>query len=351
MTFKSEYIIPRRYFLLTLWLSATISLLVHFSSFLDEFIQMQNADLSPGIFFLNIFFEFFITFFIALILFNLNYFFIQPRQYTKRTKVLRIILAIIISLLIANILSDVMFQIKNRFSLQGLSHGSKNLYFLRDVFVTVVVIVSVLIIKVVYQNQHHRLEIQQLKIENLSRQFESLKGQLSPHFLFNSLTALKTLVADSPAVAEQYISHLSSVLRYTLHAGENKLVALSDEMQFVQSYFFLVKLRYNQNLTLKTEISEDLFQQKIPPLALQILVENAIRHNEISKKNPLEISISASESSILVSNNINPKITPDPGTGIGLANLANQYKLLGTNEISVRINSEQFTVEIPLLQP
>jgi len=342
--------ISPKYIFLALWLSLAISVLVHFTSLLDEFVLVQNNHASVVSFCINVFIELFITFFIAFVLFYLNYFILKPHDINKKSGTIRLLISVAVSLLIVNVLSDFLFQIKHLLLLQVLNHGSQKIYFFRDVFITLVVIICVSIIKVVFQNQQHRMEIQQLKIENLSRQFEVLKGQLSPHFLFNSLTALKTLITDSPAVAEQYLAHLSSVLRYTLQSGENKLVSLSTEIKFVESYFFLVKLRYNQNISLRTEVNEQQLHLYLPPLALQILIENAIRHNEISRKNPLEVSIVAKSNRVIVSNNINQKISPEPGTGIGLVNLSNQYKLLAGKEIVITKESNHFNVELPLFE-
>lgn len=351
MTKFSKYKIPSKYFSLSLGLSSAISLLVHFRSFLDEFVQVQSLQLPINMFLLNIFLEFFITFFISLVLFNLNFFLLRPQEVSIKTGTFRIFISLVISYLIVMFLSDFLFQIKRQFHLNEISHGSQNIYFFRDIFIVLVVFVSVLIIKVIFKNQQNQLEIKQLKIENLSRQFESLKGQLSPHFLFNSLTALKTLIGDSPAIAEKYTEHLSSVLRYTLQASEKKLVALSDEISFLESYFFLVQMRYNKNILLELNIDKIWMGFLIPPLSLQILTENAIRHNEISKKNLLKISIIANEKQISVANTINPKITPEPGTGIGLSNLANQYRLLSGKEINISKMNNSFCVTIPLLEP
>ena len=201
-----------------------------------------------------------------------------------------------------------------------------------------------------FKIRKNRLEIQDLKIENLQRQFDALKNQVSPHFLFNSLSSLRTLINESPEVAQEYLDHLSTVLRYTLQANENRLVSLSDELQFVESYFFLIKLRFTKNISLVQSISHELLGYKVPPLALQILLENAVRHNEISKRNPLEISISTTPTkTLVVSNTINKKFAPEPGAGVGLANLSNQYRILGDRDISIRKEDQKFIVEIPLL--
>jgi len=128
-------------------------------------------------------------------------------------------------------------------------------------------------------------------------------------------------------------------------------VSLNDELQFVESYFFLIKLRFNKNVTLSQNIKDKLMNYKIPPLALQILIENAIKHNEISKRNSLEISVFTNDEHLVVKNNINKKYSPEPGAGVGLVNLSNQYRILAGKEILIKNDESTFVVEIPLLKP
>ncbi|MGB8489418.1 MAG: histidine kinase, partial [Bacteroidales bacterium] len=208
------------------------------------------------------------------------------------------------------------------------------------------------VIRLVYQNQQSRLEIQGLRIENLQSQFEALKNQVSPHFLFNSLNSLKTLIREEPATAQEYLNHLSLILRYTLNANEKKQVTLNDELEFITSYFYLLKLRYNQNLHFTKHIDEKYFKYKVPPLALQVLIENAIKHNEISRRKPLEIEVFTTEKkSIIVKNNVNEKFSAEPGTGIGLTNLNMQYRFLAGRDIEIRNKENCFIVELPLFEP
>jgi LytS/YehU family sensor histidine kinase len=225
-------------------------------------------------------------------------------------------------------------------------------FMFKDFFVALVVIISVYVIKVIYQNQQNKLEIQTLKIENLQSQFDALKNQVSPHFLFNSLNSLKTLIRETPEVAQEYLNHLSSVLRYTLQANQNKLVSLNDELQYIESYFFLIKLRFSKNIALAIDINDKLREEyRIPPLAMQILIENAIKHNEISKRNPLEIAVYTTDDTLVVKNNINKKYSPEPGTGLGLVNLSNQYRILSMKEIDIKNDENYFIVKIPLMKP
>lgn len=186
----------------------------------------------------------------------------------------------------------------------------------------------------------------------MQSQFESLKNQVSPHFLFNSLTALKVLIEESPALAKQYVSHLSQVLRYTLQSKIKQVVTLNEELEFTESYLFLLKMRYDTNLTVKTKIDKNFGFWNLPPLTIQTLVENAVKHNEISNEFPFEITISTTENETLrVANKIQEKLAPEEGTGIGLVNLSKLFRLLGEKEIQIYRTGGEFVVEVPLLKP
>jgi LytS/YehU family sensor histidine kinase len=173
---------------------------------------------------------------------------------------------------------------------------------------------------------------------------------MSPHFLFNSLTALKTLINEDPETAQNYINNLSKALRYTLQSNERKLVTLKQEMDFIESYLYLIKLRFDTNLTIITDINNRYSEYNLPPLTIQTLLENAVKHNEISKRNPLTITIRTDENAnIVISNNIQRKITQEEGTGIGLTNLSKQFQILLGREISISNENNEFTVMFPLL--
>ena len=340
----------QKYLTITIWLSLAISVLVHFSSWFDEFISNDFTQKPLLTFMANAFVELLITSTICLALFLVNFYILKPLEHQAGKPKVRFFVSLLVSLILVLVLSHQLYEFKGLMFPRTGRVRPESVFVFKDIFVTLVVITSIYVIRVNYQNQQNKLEIQNLKIENLQRQFEALKNQVSPHFLFNSLSSLKTLINESPEVAQEYLTHLSSVLRYTLQVNESKLVSLADELKFVDSYYFLIKLRFTKNINLVQNIDEKALSAKIPPLALQILLENAIKHNEISKRNNLEISISTvGKDSLIVSNKINKKIGEEPSSGIGLSNLANQYRILGNQEISIRISNEQFTVEIPLL--
>ena len=346
-----DHKITRKYIALTILLSLSISILVHFSRVFDETISHSSSQSSTIYFLGNILSEVLITFVICFLLFLINFYILKPFQTNRIHKPATIAIALLVSFTIVLILSHYLFQLKGLIFPRVETGRPEGAFMFKDFFVALVVIIGVYVIKVIYQNQQNRLEIQALKIENLQSQFDALKNQVSPHFLFNSLNSLKTLIRETPEVAQEYLNHLSSVLRYTLQANENKLVSLYDELQFVESYFFLIKLRFNKNISLVQKINDKLMNYKVPPLALQILIENAIKHNEISKRNSLEISVSTTDTTLVVKNNINMKYSPEPGAGVGLVNLSNQYRILAGKEISIKKDESNFIVEIPLLKP
>ena len=344
------YPVSKKYLALSIWLSLAISILVHFSSLYDEFVSNTFTQQTAFHFVLNGFLEITITFTISFILFLINFYILKPLQTNNKINWINFTSAFLVSFAIVLLLSHYLFALKRMAIPRVDSFRNENVFVTKDFFLALVVIICIYVIRIVFQNQTNKLEIQSLKIENLQRQFDALKNQVSPHFLFNSLSSLKTLINESPEVAREYLDHLSSVLRYTLQANENRLVSLSDELQFVESYFFLIKLRFTKNIHLEQSINKEVLRYKVPPLALQILLENAIKHNEISKRHPLEIYITTTaDLTLIVSNTINEKFAPESGTGVGLANLSNQYRILGNQNISIRKEDKKFIVEIPLL--
>jgi LytS/YehU family sensor histidine kinase len=214
------------------------------------------------------------------------------------------------------------------------------------------VLICVIIFRLIYQKQRIELENEKLKTESIQSQFDSLKNQVSPHFLFNSLNALQTLIREDADIAQKYVRHLSLVLRYTLQSNENKTVTLVEELNFLDSYLFLIQLRFGTNFKIEMSIKDEFATFRIPPLTLQTLVENAVKHNEISRKKPLTIKVETTlDQTLIVSNRIQEKINPESGTSIGLSNLAKQYNLLANKMITIKKANKEFAVIIPLLNP
>lgn len=190
------------------------------------------------------------------------------------------------------------------------------------------------------------IDLEKIKTEQVSSQYESLKNQVNPHFLFNSLNALTSLVYDDQAKAVEFIRKLSQVYRYVLDKKDEELVPLQDEVDFMENFIFLQKIRFGENL--EFTISKSVHGGYLPPLALQILVENAIKHNVVSEKNPLTIKIEISDELCAVSNSIKEKLAKD-STGIGLSNLTARYQYLTKRKVEILNNGKEFVVKLPIL--
>lgn len=296
--------------------------------------------------------ELLITFIVALLMFTLNFFILRPVETHRKLMLWNIILAVGLTVISVYILNHFLYSFKNMIDLGPRPRGHRDEFDYTNFFVSALVVGCVLIIRLIYQKQIVKLENETLRREALQSQFESLKNQLSPHFLFNSLTALKTLIREAPDTAQNYVNNLSKALRYTLQSNEKQLVTLKEEMIFMESYLYLIKMRFDTNLSVITSIKENYFSYRLPPLTIQTLLENAIKHNEISKEKPLIITIITTDNEMLaVWNNIQEKITEEEGTGIGLTNLSKQFQLLIGKDISISNQNNQFRVEIPLIKP
>jgi sensor histidine kinase YesM len=206
------------------------------------------------------------------------------------------------------------------------------------------------IIYVVTRWNQARLEAETLKKENLETQLESLKNQVNPHFLFNSLNTLVAIIPDQPKVAVAFVQNLSKVYRYVLEIREKPLITVQEELDFIQSYIFLLQIRFPQNLTFEIKLSEESLAKKVVPLSFQLLVENAIKHNIISVKQPLHIAIAELDGKwISIANNFQPRPSPEVGTGVGLSNISNRYKMLNGTDIQILKSASHFDVRLPLL--
>jgi sensor histidine kinase YesM len=296
--------------------------------------------------------EVLITVLVAFLMFALNFYILKPVDKHGKLKFQAIILAVILTLISVFILNHLFYTLLNLIDPEPRSRGYQDEFIYRNFFVSALVIGCMLIIRLINQKQVIQLENETLKSEALQSQYESLKNQLSPHFLFNSLTALKTLILEAPDTAQSYVNNLSKALRYTLQSNEKQLVTLREEMDFTESFLFLIKLRFDTNLIVVTTIDESYLEYRLPPLTIQTLVENAVKHNEISKRKPLTLTIETSQdANLVVYNNIQEKITEEQGTGIGLTNLSRQFQLLFGRDITISNDNNEFRVEVPLINP
>lgn len=214
--------------------------------------------------------------------------------------------------------------------------------------VVIVMLISRLL-EVLINNQQVAIENERLRNENLQNQFNALKSQLDPHFLFNSLNTVMELIEEDKNLAKGFVARLSEVFRYMLNHSDKRLISLRDEIKFTRDYVYLLQLRHSQ-LSLNIELAEDHFAWQVPPLAVQLLIENAVKHNEISKTRPLEINIRQLGDLLEISNPINEKRTPADGAGMGLKNLVERYRIIAGKEVLIDRQDQVFKVVIPLIK-
>lgn len=193
------------------------------------------------------------------------------------------------------------------------------------------------------------LDAEKLKKEQMATKYESLKNQVNPHFLFNSLNALTNLVYEDQDRAADFIRQLSKVYRYVLDTRSQELVTLSDELKFVDSYMVLQKARFDDKLQVEIDIKGH-EKKLVPPISLQILLENAIKHNVISEEDPLTIKVHVEDDLLIVSNNLQKKNIPiEESAGMGLPNIVARFEFLTDKKVEIVDGPEQFIVKLPLL--
>jgi LytS/YehU family sensor histidine kinase len=192
------------------------------------------------------------------------------------------------------------------------------------------------------------VDAERLKRERVKAQYESLKNQVNPHFLFNSLNVLTNLVYEDQERAVRFIKQLSEVYRYVLDTRDKEVVPIQQEMEFVDAYLFLQQIRFGDKL--QVERAGLTAAGSVAPLALQLLVENAIKHNEIPEEHPLRIRITRENNHLVVANTLQRKVLlPEPSSRVGLENLKKQYAFLSDKPIEVVEQAGEFIVRVPII--
>ncbi|HKH61494.1 MAG TPA: histidine kinase [Flavitalea sp.] len=223
---------------------------------------------------------------------------------------------------------------------------------------TLIIMICVVFITHVYEtvflvrdSESEMLRNAQLERAKVQAELEALKNQIDPHFIFNSLNTLSHLIEERPSKAKQFNDNLADVYRYILQNKSRDLVFLQEEITFIKDYFSLLKIRFENAVQLNINIAEDLYEKfLIRPISLQVLIENAIKHNEFSDASPLMVTITLAGDELIVRNKINKKILRKASSRIGLENLNERYKLTAEKSIIVHEQPEQFLVRLPVLR-
>jgi two-component system, LytTR family, sensor kinase len=197
--------------------------------------------------------------------------------------------------------------------------------------------------------QENKVKEQKIIAGNASAQFETLKNQIDPHFLFNSLNVLSSLIEENPDNAQRFTTSLSKIYRYVLEQKDKELVPMQDELDFAKTYIKLLTIRFENSLTYSLPVSPVDPEAKVVPLSLQLLLENTIKHNIVSDLQPLHITITVEGDHLIVTNNLQKKEVLQSGSGVGLKNIVSRYAILTEKPVIVDSDDDHFVVKIPIL--
>ena len=192
------------------------------------------------------------------------------------------------------------------------------------------------------------IEAEKLKTLTSDARLHSVNSQLNPHFFFNSLSTLSVLIHQDPNAADRYLQKLSEIYRYILKNKNNELIPLAEEIEFLKKYLELLSIRFEDSLRFTLDFSQSSLEKHIPPAVLQLLVENVVKHNYFTKKEPLEVALTSDGFILTISNRKQPKEVVEFSSGIGLQNISDRYRFLGS-EIRIENEADRFMVELPLI--
>lgn len=204
---------------------------------------------------------------------------------------------------------------------------------------------------VYYYNKYQQNKLKEQKViaGTASAKFDALKNQLDPHFLFNSLNVLTSLIEENPKNAQKFTTSLSKVYRYVLEQKNKELVTVDEELEFAKTYMSLLKMRFEDSIIFEIPDHATNPESKVVPLSLQLLLENAVKHNMVTTSKPLHIKIYEREGNLVVENNLQPKQIVKKSSGVGLENIKQRYNLLSTKRVFINQQANRFAVSIPML--
>jgi LytS/YehU family sensor histidine kinase len=242
-----------------------------------------------------------------------------------------------------------------------LFNDDEDIVFFDTLFFATLIIVSSIVLFIYlfeiyleneFEKKELKIRLKENEIENLNDKYMSLKNHLNPHFLFNCFSNITSLIDAEPEKAIKFVEELSNVFRYSLTNSDEILVTLNEELKLLNSYYELQLIRHQGQIKLESSVDVSKLDYLIPPLTLEILIENALKHTVFDKHNPLKISIFTREEQLIIENNFNPKINAikTESFGIGMKSIKKQYVLLNCGEPSFKIENNIFRVEIPLIK-
>ncbi len=304
----------------------------------------------------NIFFDFAITISITMVIWEGNL--IIDKQFDKilpwQNKPLKRAIIHLITIIIFSAVGIYLSMLTFDRFVCSLPAATKDSFMLIATVLGVLISIIVLSIQIGFQFFHNwkksLVEVEKYKTESLQAQLQNLKSQINPHFLFNNMSVLSSLVYKDQDKAVEFINQLSKVYRYLLDSKDSELVTVEEEMTFIKSYTYLLKIRFDTNIYFKINVDESSLKKMIPPMSIQVLVENTIKHNEVSSEQPLTVFIQTEDDKLSVMNNLQLRKNHEVSLKTGLKNIKDRYTYFTEKTVDVINDSMTFTVKIPLLQ-
>jgi len=260
----------------------------------------------------------------------------------------------VVSLVISNVVLFVSFYLIEKIIFESIWTGSRphfnyTYYVILNLSIFVLAMTLANFLILYRKNKITEIENSRLKEEKTRAELTSLKEQISPHFFFNTLSSLSSIVRNGKKEEGlSFIQDMSNTYRYALSSGKKDLVDLKEELEFLASYVYLLKKRFGEKLSIEIDVDEKFSSCQVPPMSLQVLVENAIQHNIITNQKPLYIRVKVVRGMLEVSNKLQEK-EENEGLGLGLKNLSNRFKLLAQKDITIKKDENEFIVILPLL--
>ncbi|MDA9343891.1 histidine kinase [Algibacter sp.] len=285
---------------------------------------------------------------------NMYFFdYMERRNWKKNDTVKRVVIGIfgstIITLIGLFILRASTAMIDRDITFNEFLLNEQFKYYQFGLWVTLTIVIIFHVIYFYNKYQQNRIKEQKVIAGTASAKFDALKNQLDPHFLFNSLNVLTSLIEENPDNAQKFTTSLSKVYRYVLEQKSKELVTVDEELQFAKTYMSLLKMRFEDSIVFTMPEKASNPDSKVVPLSLQLLLENAVKHNMVTSSKPLHIRIYEAQGSLIVENNLQPKQIVKKSTGVGLSNIKQRYDLLTNKKVIINKEANRFAVAIPML--
>lgn len=273
----------------------------------------------------------------------------SENKFSKTRIFLNIFFSFVITIVIIFLLRVFEEVIVNERTFQEYISNEKPSNFIVAIIITFIIILSIYLFHFYKAFKENQLKEQKIIAGTANAKFESLKNQIDPHFLFNSLNVLSSLIEENPENAQRFTTSLSKIYRYVLEQKDKELVTVSEELAFAKTYMNLLKMRFENSITFEIPENFENSDAKVVPLSLQLLLENTIKHNVVSEKKPLHIKIYIKDNFLVVENNLQKKEVLQDRKGVGLQNIVSRYAILSERKVLIDENKETFAVYLPIL--